>query len=95
MSGVGGAPERSSGTLSPAEHFHQRLVDDLEHLLGRSQAVQYVSGQCLFAHPIGEGTRHTEVHVGFEQRQADLAQRLVYVGLVQPSLAPQAAEHTL
>ncbi len=46
-----------------------------------------------FLHAVGEGPRHVERDVGFEQRAADLAQRGVDVGFRQRAAAGQAVEN--
>src|SRR6185437_14244243 len=78
-----------------AEHADQFLVDSLDHLLARSEAGR----QRLRAHPepdpFAEAPRHRELYVGLEERDADLAERLIEVGLADAALTPQARRNAL
>ena len=70
----------------------QLLVDDLDHLLTRRQAVEHVGADGLLADARDEVLDDLEVDVGLEQGQADLAHGGVDVGFADPAAAGQVAE---
>ena len=74
----------------PAEHRDQLIVDDLDDLLPRVQPRQQVRARGALADAGDELLDDTEVDVGLEQREPDLAQRDVEVGLGDLGLAAQA-----
>ncbi len=78
-----------------AEQFDQLVVDDLHDLLRRRQRCQDVLPHRLVLDAVDEGADDLEVDVGFEQRHANLAERLLDVLLRQPAAAAQLVEDGL
>src|SRR5207248_1935182 len=78
-----------------AEGVDQLLVDDLDDLLGRAQALGQVEPDALLFDAGHYALDHAEVHVGLEQGESDLAQDLVDLAFAQPSPAAQALEDPL
>src|SRR5665213_2287437 len=76
----------------PPEDGDQFLVDDLDDLLARAQALGEFEPQAAVAHRRGELADHADLDVGLEEGGADLAEDLVDIGLGQPSSAPESAE---
>ena len=76
----------------PAEDEHELLVHDLDHLLGGVERAGHLRRQRPRLDRSAELPHHGKGDVRVEQRDADLAHRLVDVGLGQATLAPQAAE---
>ena len=70
-----------AGFLQPAlriaEQREQLIANDLDDLLARGQALQNRLIHRAIAHAIDECLDDLEVDVGFEQREADLAKRLL------------------
>ena len=83
--------DRQAGGL-PAQKRDQLLVDDLDDLLRRGQAIQDLRVGRFFRDRLDEILGDLEVDVRFEQRHADLAHRVLDVRLSQPALAAQALE---
>ena len=73
----------------------QLLVDDLDDLLSRVEALEHVVAESARAYTLDEALRDLEVDVRLEQREADLAHRLRDRLLVEPLGAPDVAEHRL
>ena len=93
MIGTGGAALRSIDWPSDAERLDQLVVHDLDdHLAGRHR-LDELGADRLLLHLLGEGARHVERDVGFEQRAADLAQRLLDVGFAQRAAPRQLVEN--
>ena len=72
----------SPSRLEPArlaEHLDQLVVDDLDDLLGRVEALEDLLADRPLADPLDEALGDLEVDVGLEQRAADLLERLVDV----------------
>ena len=61
-------------------------MDDLGHHLCRSDRRQYLSTQSAFTHPGDELRDHLHRHIRFEQRESNLAHRVVDVVLGEVSL---------
>jgi hypothetical protein len=78
-----------------AERFDQRIVDQLDDLLGGVE--RFVDA--LAHRPLADAGEHglddDEVDVGLEQGEADLAQDLVDIALTQHTLATEAVEDAL
>lgn len=71
----------------PAQHPNQLVVDRLDHLLARGQALGEL-GTNQLCPQAGDDVPHDEqVDVGLQQRQPDFPQRLVDVFLVEPAAA--------
>ena len=89
-------PARERELRAPLPHqLGQLLVDDLHDLLAGRQALQHLGAEraCLHAHE--ELLDDLEVDVGLEQREADLAQRLVEILLGEDPAVAQARENAL
>ena len=78
-----------------AEGVDQLVVDDLDDLLGRAQALGQVEPDGLLLDASDNPLDHAEVDVGLEEGEADLAQDLVDLLLAQPPPAAQALEDPL
>ena len=76
-----------------AQRLDHHVVDDLDHLLAGRDRGQHLGAHRPFAHLGDEVAHHRQRHVGIQQRQADLAQRLGDVGLGQRAAAAQPVEH--
>ena len=83
-----------AGVLA-AERRGELVAHDLDHLLGRRQALEHLLAERLLLDPGEELLDHPEVDVGFEQREPDLLQRRGEVLLGDPAFALQAAEDVL
>ena len=77
MMPTGGRPPRSRRLASPPSSRRQLVVDDLDHLLARGEALQTSSPTARSRTRVDEILDHLEVDVGLEQRQAHLAQGLL------------------
>ena len=75
-----------------AELLDHHVVDDLHHLLAGGDAVQHLLADGALADLGDEVLDHGQRHVGIQQREADLAQGVVHVGLAQRAAAAQAVE---
>ena len=78
-----------------AENLDEFVAHNLDDLLARGKRGQYVLADSLDPNLVNELLDHLEIDVGLEQRQPDLAQRLVNVLLGQPGLAAKALERAL
>ena len=87
----GGGPDRSS-LRRLAQRRQQLLVDDLDDLLRRRQALHHLGADGALADARDELLDDLEVDVGFEQRQAHLAQRGIDVLLGQAAARGQLIE---
>jgi hypothetical protein len=67
-------------------------VDDLDDLLAGREARRDLGAHRPLPHLGHEVAHDAEVDVRLEQREADLAHRLLDVLLAQPSLPPQSVE---
>src|SRR6478736_7805771 len=74
------------------ERRHELFVHDLDDLLARAQALLHVRAVRPLLDPGDELLHELDVHVGFEQREPDLAGDFVDVLLAQPAAAAQARE---
>ena len=81
---------RLQPALGVAEQREHLVADDLDDLLRRRQAAEDVLPHRPIAHAVDERLDDLEVDVGFEQRQADLAQRRLDVLRRQPRLRREA-----
>ncbi len=86
----GRAPERELGITCPHQP-REAVVHQLDDLLTRVQALEDVVAERVCLHTRDELLHDLEVDVGLEERQPDLAHRLVDGVLVE---APGAAELT-
>ena len=78
-----------------AEERDHLVAHDLDDLLRRRQAAKHILPERPIAHAVDERLDDLEVDVGFEQREADLAERRLHVLRRQPCLAPQGLENVL
>ncbi len=85
----------AQAAVGVAEQREHLVADDPHDLLRGRQAAQDVLAHGPVAHAVDERLDDLEVDVGLEQRQPDLAQRGLDVGLGQARLAPQGAEDVL
>ena len=60
---------------------------DLDHQLTRTNRIDYVLTHRFLLHAVGKLLRSLIVHIGFEQRLADVFDRLRHVDLRDSSLA--------
>ena len=84
--GLGG--ELDPGVL-PAHQGGQLLVDDLDDLLGRGQALEHFLPDRPFRDGLYKVLDDLVVDVRFQQRQFDLPHRLFDIRLVQFPFGPQ------
>ena len=82
--GVGAAHERG-----------QLLIDDLDDLLRRRQALQHIRAHALLGDGRHKVLDHLVADVRLQQSQPYLPHPLADVGLGQPSLAPQTLEYAV
>ena len=78
-----------------AHQLGELLVDDLDHLLARVEAVEDARAQAALSDLRGELLDDLEVDVGLEQGEADLAHRAVDVRLGQLSPRANSGERLL
>src|SRR6202035_1334801 len=78
--------------LLATEQRDQLLVDDLHDLLAGGQRLEHVAADRAFANPVDERSSNAEVDVGFEQRDADLAQPDLDVLLGQAATTGEPAQ---
>ena len=89
---AGGEGELAPG---PAHQPGQLLVDDLDHLLARVEALQHLGAEAALLQRRGEGFDDLEVDVRLEQREPDLAHRRIDVGLAQLAARANVGERRL
>jgi hypothetical protein len=78
-----------------AEDFDQFLIDDADDLLGRRERGEYFLAQDPLLHVFYQLFDDFEVDVGFEQGDADLAQRRIHVFGGEPAFAAQIFKDAL
>ena len=78
--------------VGTAHQIPQLVVDDLEDLLRRGQALQHIRAGGLLGDARDEVARHAVVDVGVEERRAHLAHDLLDIRLRQPAAALQLLE---
>ena len=71
------------------------FVNDLDDLLCRVQRLVNGGAHSALAHTVSKSFNDRDVDVGFEQRDANLAQRLVDIFLAELALAAQPLEDVL
>ena len=81
--------------LVAAEQRHHLVAHDADDGLGGGEAAQDLLAGGAHAHAVEELLDDLEVDVGLEEREADLAERLVDVGLGEGPLAAEGAEDVL
>jgi hypothetical protein len=92
-----GQPGRvlQAGRVAAAEQGDHLVADDAQHRLVRGEALQHLLADRALAHPLQELLHHLEVDVRLQQRQPDLAQRLVHVLGRERTPPPEGAEDIL
>ena len=78
-----------------AQHVDQFVADDLDHLLARTQALEHILADGLCPHGVGELLDDFEIHIGFEQSDADFLERFIDVLFAQAAFALQVLECAL
>ncbi len=86
-----GVEVEGHGTLA-AQGLNQHVVDDLDDLLARGDGGEHFLADGAVADLGDEILDHVERHVGIEQREADLAQGLHDIGLVQRAALAELVE---
>ena len=86
---------KARSRLAPPISAAELLVDDLDHLLARVERVEHPGAEAALLDLRGERLDDLEVDVGLEQREADLAHRLVDVGLGQLAARANVGERLL
>ena len=81
--------------LRAAHELCEFLVNDLDDDLRRRQCVEHILPDGAFLHLLDEILDNLEIDVGFEERHAHLAHRLVYVVLRQLAMPAQLLERLL
>ena len=81
-------------SAAPQEGDHLVAHDPQDRLVG-AEALQDVLAGRLLAHSVEELLDHPEVHVGFEQGEANLSERRIHVGFGQSALTTQRPEDAL
>ena len=79
MMTVGGCDVKFRRTFSPPRISISSVMDDLDDLLARAQALHDFLAKGLLLHGIRELLHDFEIHVGFEQGDTDFLQRFVEV----------------
>jgi hypothetical protein len=79
---------------SCAHQLGQLLVDDLDDLLSRREALQHLLAERPLSDAGDEVAHDLEVDVGLEQREPDLAHRTRDRFLVEPALLAEVAERS-
>ena len=80
------------GGAFATQHFHQMIMDDLDHQLARGDAAQHLLAHGALADGGDEVLDHGQRHVGLEQRHAHLAQGFRDVGFAEGPTFPEALE---
>ena len=81
-------------SAAPQEGDHLVTHDPQDRLVG-AEALQDVLAGRLLADSFEKLLDHAEVHVGFEQGEANLPQRRIHVGFGQSALTTQRPEDAL
>ena len=92
---VGGFVGEDELAAGAAHQLRELLVDDLDDHLAGVEALEHAGADRLLADVGDELLGDLEVDVGLEQREADLAHRLVDVGLAQLPARAQVRERAL
>jgi hypothetical protein len=90
-----GLPLEIQPGIGRAEQVHEFVVDDFDDLLAGLDALDDFRADGLGFDPFDEIAGDLEIHVGFQQRHADFAQRVGHVGLGDFSEAAQVAKGVL
>src|SRR6516165_1909374 len=74
-----------------AERAHELAMYEADEVLLRREAPQYGFAECVLLHAFDELAYHADVDVGFQQRQAHVAERVLDVALGDLPLSPELA----
>jgi hypothetical protein len=85
-----GAPVERGRVL--AQHFHERVVDDLDDHLARRDRLHDLAADGALLDRLDERAHDLERHVGLDQRAAHLAHRGIDIGLRQRTAAGELVE---
>ncbi len=77
-----------------AQRLDQLVVHDLDHHLAGGDRLRHLDADGVLLHLLGEGARHVERDVGFQQRAPHFAQRRIDVGFLQRAAPGEAVENT-
>ena len=91
---VGGRPRRECEVAAPISAV-ELLVDDLDDLLARGEALQHLLAERALAHVATKSLDDLEVDVGLEQREPDLAHRASRSARRRASALAEVAEDAL
>ena len=83
---------RISGTQRAAEELDEAIMDDADELLPRLEGLGDIAPDRVGLHARDEVVRDIHLHIGLEQRVADIRERLGDVGLGDRALAGEFAE---
>ena len=78
--------------MALAQEGGKLLMDYLDHLLARGDALQHLAAHGPLLDPVDQFPCDTEVDVGLQEGQADLAERLVHVPFGEAAAVAQAVE---
>ena len=92
---VGNAAREDELRVGAAEQFGQLVEHNLHDVLRRRERIEHLSRQAAFLRARAELLHDLKVHVGLEQRQADLAHGGVDVVFGEAALAAQAGKDAL
>jgi len=81
--------------LAGAQQVQQLVVDDLDDLLPRGEALEDILADRALAHSCDEVAGDAQVHVRLEEDHAHLAQRLVHVALGEAAAAGDLLENAV
>ncbi len=90
-----GFPLNSKAGVGRAEQVHHLVMDDLDDLLARLDALDHLDADGLGLDPLDEVAGHLEIHIRLQQGQPDLAQGVADIALGDLAQAPQVPEGLL
>src|SRR5438270_9069329 len=70
-------------------------MKNFDDLLARRDAAQHFFAERLFFDPSDELLGDLEIHIGFQQREADLAQRVIDVGFADRAMTAEVLKDVL
>src|SRR5256885_12354769 len=91
----GGFDVQRQTRVRRAEQGNQFIVDDLDDLLARLNALNDLLPDGFFFDAVNEIARYLEINVGVQQRQAHVAERVGNVGFGDLSQTAKVSEHVL
>ena len=92
---VGGCEANLKRAVSLAQQLNQLVAHNLDHLLAGRERRHHLGAHSFGANMLDQVPHHVEVDVGFQQRHANLAQRLRNVLFGQRALAAKVLERPL